>query len=74
MLTFNDGLVKSRDDHMSAACPDAGCVLECATVALATQNETPLARGVRKLSEFLSANANFAEKVQVQKTKRDLLN
>jgi hypothetical protein len=60
---FNVGLVKSRDDHVSAVFPDAVCVLECRTVGLASEDERPLAGGVRKLAEFLSTNQHSAEEV-----------
>jgi hypothetical protein len=49
---FNVGLVKSRDDHMSAVSPDVVCVLEYTTEGWATQDERPLARVVRKLPKM----------------------
>jgi hypothetical protein len=63
MQAFNVGVVKSRDDHVSAVSPDAVCVLECTTVGLASENERPLALGVRKLAEFLSTNPHLVEEV-----------
>lgn len=64
---FNIGLVKCRDDHVSAVSPDAICVLECSTVPLATDDESQLASDVKKLSEFLSTSCednNLVEELQ----------
>jgi hypothetical protein len=60
--TFGVGLVKSRDDHISANSPDAVCALECSTVGLAANDEFKLVRDVRKLCSFLSTTNGLVER------------
>jgi hypothetical protein len=51
---FHLGLVKSREDHVSAVSPDAICVVECSTAVLRGDDDSTLASYVRKLFGFLS--------------------
>jgi hypothetical protein len=61
---YNVGLIKSRQDHISAISPDAMCVIECSTVGLQSTDESSLAIVVRKLSQFLSDVTDEVENVQ----------
>lgn len=63
LQAFNVGLVKNREDHISAVSPDAVCVLGCTTVGLSPNNESLLAASVRKLCEFLDT----CDEVSVEK-------
>jgi hypothetical protein len=60
--TFGVGLVKSRDDHISAVSPDAVCVFECSNVGLAANDESKLVRDVRQLCSFLSTTNGLVER------------
>jgi hypothetical protein len=60
---FQVGLVKSREDHVSAVSPDAVCVMGCTTVGLADDDDSKLANHVRKLSRYLTTRTEGVEKV-----------
>jgi hypothetical protein len=57
---FSVGLVKNRDDHISAVSPDAVCVLGCTAVTLPPNGENNLAHNVRKLCDFLETCTEFS--------------
>jgi hypothetical protein len=61
---YNVGLIKSRQDHISEVSPDAMCDIECSTVGLQSTDESSLAMGVRKLSQFLSDVTDEVENLQ----------
>jgi hypothetical protein len=60
---FQVGLVRSREDDISAVSPDAVCVMECTTVGLVEDDDSRLACHVSKLSQYLTELTKAVEKV-----------